>query len=281
MGTAARTVCAGSSARVILAVMPTLVVVGAGPKGIAIAAKARALAAAGLDVPRVVLVDRGAVAGNWTGRQGYTSGLLPLGTPAEKDVGFPYADSWGAASSVVTAAMADYSWQRHLIAHGVYADWVDRGRLRPTHRQWSSYLREVAEKAAQASRAPNRQSFEQVWFPGVHSDVGGGYDNHELADITLRWHGHLVGGLRVPAEVLNGVDGDLHGALGRMIEQVEDELGARLPDLSREGKQRAVRLLDERGAFLLRRSVEDVADALGVSRITVYNYLNAIPPVSR
>ena len=66
-----------------------------------------------------------------------------------------------------------------------------------------------------------------------------------------------------------------------MIEQVEDELGARLPDLSREGKQRAVRLLDERGAFLLRRSVEDVADALGVSRITVYNYLNANPPVSR
>jgi len=127
--------------------MPTLAVVGAGPKGIAIAAKARALAAAGLAAPRVVLVDRGAVAGNWSGRQGYTSGLLPLGTPAEKDVGFPYAESWGAASAAVTAAMADYSWQRHLIAHGAYADWVDRGRLRPTHRQWSYYLGEVAQRA--------------------------------------------------------------------------------------------------------------------------------------
>ncbi len=127
--------------------MPILAVVGAGPKGIAIAAKARALAAAGLAAPRVVLIDRGAVAGNWTGRQGYTSGLLPLGTPVEKDVGFPYADSWGLASSAVTAAMADYSWQQHLIGHGAYADWVDRGRLRPTHRQWSSYLREVADKA--------------------------------------------------------------------------------------------------------------------------------------
>jgi mycobactin lysine-N-oxygenase len=131
----------------IVAVMPTLAVVGAGPKGIAIAAKARAVAAAGLAAPRVVLVERSAVAGNWSGRQGYTSGLLPLGTPAEKDVGYPYADSWGAASPAVTAAMAGYSWQRHLIAHGAYADWVDRGRLRPTHRQWSSYLREVAEKA--------------------------------------------------------------------------------------------------------------------------------------
>ncbi len=84
---------------------------------------------------------------NWSGRQGYTSGLLPLGTPAEKDVGFPYADSWGAASPAVTAAMAGYSWQRHLIARGAYADWVDRGRLRPTHRQWSGYLRDVAERA--------------------------------------------------------------------------------------------------------------------------------------
>jgi mycobactin lysine-N-oxygenase len=127
--------------------MPTLAVLGAGPKGIAIAAKARALEAAGVGAPRVVLIDPGAVAGNWGGRQGYTSGLLSLGTPPEKDVGFPYADSWGPASAAVTAAMADYTWHRHLIGHGVYADWVDRGRLRPTHRQWSWYLREVAEKA--------------------------------------------------------------------------------------------------------------------------------------
>ena len=127
--------------------MPTLAVVGAGPKGIAIAAKARALSAAGLDAPRVVLIDRSAVAGNWSGRQGYTSGLLPLGTPPEKDVGFPYAASWGAASSAVTAAMATFSWQRHLADHGAYADWVDRGRLRPTHREWNAYLREVAERA--------------------------------------------------------------------------------------------------------------------------------------
>jgi predicted transcriptional regulator YheO len=35
-------------------------------------------------------------------------------------------------------------------------------------------------------------------------------------------------------------------------------------------------MLDQRGAFTLRRAVEDVADATGVSRITVYNYLNAL-----
>jgi len=43
--------------------------------------------------------------------------------------------------------MTEFSWQRHLMAHGRYADWVDRGRMRPTHREWTAYLREVAERA--------------------------------------------------------------------------------------------------------------------------------------
>jgi mycobactin lysine-N-oxygenase len=33
------------------------------------------------------------------------------------------------------------------MAHGRYADWVDRGRMRPTHREWTAYLREVTERA--------------------------------------------------------------------------------------------------------------------------------------
>ena len=92
-------------------------------------------------------------------------------------------------------------------------------------------------------------------------------DDMEASDVALVWEGRTVAGVRMPP---------LHGALDRLIDAVEAELGGRLPLLSREDKQRAVRLLDERGAFILRRAVEDVADAMGVSRITVYNYLNAI-----
>jgi hypothetical protein len=34
-----------------------------------------------------------------------------------------------------------------------------------------------------------RNHFEQVWFPGIHADVGGGYPENEsrLSDITLKW----------------------------------------------------------------------------------------------
>ena len=92
-------------------------------------------------------------------------------------------------------------------------------------------------------------------------------ESREPSDVTLSWEGEVIAAVRLPP---------LHGALDRLIEGVEAELGGRLPALGREDKQRAVRLLDERGAFILRRAVEDVADAMGVSRITVYNYLNAI-----
>lgn len=70
--------------------------------------------------------------------------------------------------------------------------------------------------------------------------------------------------------------GDLHGALDRMIAAIEQELGSSLVDLDRRSKQMVVRQLAERGAFLLRRSVEEIADRLGVSRMSIYNYIRAI-----
>ncbi len=92
-------------------------------------------------------------------------------------------------------------------------------------------------------------------------------DEQQPGDIPLTWDGEVVAVVRLPP---------LHGALDRLIVSVEKELGSTLPALSRNDKQKAIRLLDQRGAFTLRRAVEDVADAMGVSRITVYNYLNAL-----
>lgn len=89
----------------------------------------------------------------------------------------------------------------------------------------------------------------------------------EPLDIPLVWEGEVVGTVRP-----NG----LNGALDRLLDRVAGELGAPLAELSRENKQRAVQLLEERGAFTLRKSVEEAAQALQVSRFTVYNYLSRI-----
>lgn len=85
-------------------------------------------------------------------------------------------------------------------------------------------------------------------------------------DLPLRWEGTVVGGFRASG---------LQGALDRLIDQVERELGTNITSLDRAGKQDVVRRLDELGAFTLRKAVEDIADRLEVSRFTVYNYLNA------
>lgn len=84
-------------------------------------------------------------------------------------------------------------------------------------------------------------------------------------DIPLHWDGELVGGVRLPERPR-----DIEWFLAR----VELTYDRPLAELDRVEKQRVVKQLNEAGAFALRKSVEQVAEVLGVSRFTVYNYLN-------
>ncbi|MCV7202338.1 lysine 6-monooxygenase [Mycolicibacterium peregrinum] len=125
---------------------PTLAVIGAGPKAIAVAAKAAELRAMGVPAPEVVVVERAGVAANWQAVGGWTDGNHRLGTGPEKDVGFPYRSSLvSRRNAELDERMTRHSWQAYLIATGGFAEWVDRGRPAPTHRRWSQYLGWVAE----------------------------------------------------------------------------------------------------------------------------------------
>ena len=68
----------------------------------------------------------------------------------------------------------------------------------------------------------------------------------------------------------------LQDALDSMIRSAERDIGAPSDEWTRSQKQAVVRMLNERGAFLLRGAVDDIAEVMGVSRITIYNYLGAI-----
>lgn len=89
-------------------------------------------------------------------------------------------------------------------------------------------------------------------------------------DVRLEWEGATVAAVRLPGAATGETVADLQG----LLDDVTRELGAPLGDLDRAGKQHAVRMLEERGAFQYRKSAETVAEALGVTRFTVYNYLN-------
>lgn len=118
--------------------------------------------------------------------------------------------------------------------------------------------------------------------------VGGSvvHGDPEPDDVPVPWLGEAVFHVRLarpvtgPVEATVATEGtDLSDGLARLIAEVEGELGGSLSTLSRAEKQHAVRLLEERGAFEMRRSAETVGDALGLTRFTIYNYLNRIRAV--
>jgi uncharacterized protein (DUF2235 family) len=75
-----------------------------------------------------------------------------------------------------TAALPNVTGGRHAIS-------IDEKRSRFRTNRW--FL---------DSDHPSPQNFEQVWFAGVHSDIGGGYaDDRTLGDITMAW---MVDGAR-------------------------------------------------------------------------------------
>lgn len=92
-------------------------------------------------------------------------------------------------------------------------------------------------------------------------------EDADVGDVCVEWEGEPAFAVRLPS---------LHHSLDRLLAVVEAEVGAPIGEMSREQQQWAVRRLDELGAFTLRRAVDDIARAIGISRFTVYNYLNAL-----
>ncbi|MFG3497038.1 helix-turn-helix domain-containing protein [Streptomyces sp. NPDC047928] len=84
-------------------------------------------------------------------------------------------------------------------------------------------------------------------------------------DVVLAWEGEDVLAVRLP---------QLADSLDHILAALERRHGMPLSELDRKSKQAVVRTLEARGAFSVRHGVETVAGALGVSRFTVYNYLN-------
>ncbi len=131
------------------------------------------------------------------------------------------------------------------------------------------------QTVAAFGRAPGSLRSE-VQIPLPNSDmallIGIDLEAIAAADRLL----HAIAEPHTLADTALGALANLDGALDQLIAQGEAQICKPLDEMSRTEKQQLVRYLDDRGAFSLRKSVERVADMLGVSRFTVYNYLDAI-----
>jgi len=143
---------------------------------------------------------------------------------------------------------------------------------------------EPPEHASRAAEQARKAGLDTTFGP-LGTTVRGPADQ-VLAALPEIFRAALAGGATRVTLRLDAPDGEATdraaeksapvgaGPLDRVIAEVEAEFGGPLSELSRADKQRAVRLLEERGAFEMRKSVPTVAEALGVTRFTVYNYLN-------
>jgi mycobactin lysine-N-oxygenase len=107
-----------------------LAVIGAGPKGIAIAVKAKVLAEFGFAVDRIILIEKNGIAAHWSGDFGYTNGEMKLGSSPEKDVVFPIETDVGDVelNARIQQRLLHFTWTSFLVHTKRYADWVDRGK---------------------------------------------------------------------------------------------------------------------------------------------------------
>jgi predicted transcriptional regulator YheO len=71
-------------------------------------------------------------------------------------------------------------------------------------------------------------------------------------------------------------DGDIRDVLAGMIAATLVDMRKTPATMTRDEKMEVVARLEERGAFLVKRSAEQVAEALDLSRFTVFSYLKEI-----
>ncbi len=128
-----------------------LLIVGAGAKAAAIAAKVDAMNGLGMAELTVTIVEKTQPAASWLGLNGMTSGEEPLAVPPIKDIGFPYRSSrqFPEVGDKLDAALLPLSWQRHAIERGEYAPWVNSGAPPILHRDYGTYLGWVLERATE------------------------------------------------------------------------------------------------------------------------------------
>jgi uncharacterized protein (DUF2235 family) len=101
-------------------------------------------------------------------------------------------------------------------------DWPDTCSLWNVKRLRHAVSIDEARRPFRYLPVDRRDGFEEVWFPGVHCDVGGTFADHELATIALKW-------------VFDGVSDRLllrdrnHAAVYRRYCAVEREFAMRAP----------------------------------------------------
>jgi predicted transcriptional regulator YheO len=104
-----------------------------------------------------------------------------------------------------------------------------------------------------------------VGILGINYDI----TNFTMMDHTLK---SFLGTNEIekPEKISNSV----HGLLEELIEQSVRLIGKPVPQMNREDKIRAIQSLHDAGAFLITKSGDRISKFFGISKYTLYNYID-------
>jgi mycobactin lysine-N-oxygenase len=169
-----------------------LIVVGAGAKAAGIATKVHIVNSLGLAQISMLVIEGTEMAASWKGRNGMTSGEEPLAVTPIKDIGFPYQShiEFGEAGEAIDAALAQFTWQQHMISTRRYARWVDAGSPQVRHRDYGEYLTWVLSRAGEGVEHLAARVTEvtldgegERWL--VEAETGAGAESHAGGALVL------------------------------------------------------------------------------------------------
>ena len=66
---------------------------------------------------------------------------------------------------------------------------------------------------------------------------------------------------------------DVNNLLTHLIQKGQEQIGKQACDMNKNEKIEFIHFLDEKGAFLITKSGEQICELLGISKFTLYNYL--------
>ncbi len=143
---------------------------------------------------------------------------FPRQWPTERGEGrIHFLGVWDTVKSVGLfrrSLVLPYTARLEAVSHGRHALAIHERRTKFPPNVWSP------GNADEISPLTGEPRFRQVWFAGVHSDVGGGYEENGLSDIALQWmlreserHGLLVDPAAEVRTLAPDPMGELHNSL--------------------------------------------------------------------
>ncbi|MFZ4451431.1 helix-turn-helix transcriptional regulator [Salibacterium aidingense] len=96
--------------------------------------------------------------------------------------------------------------------------------------------------------------------------------NYDISEFLLVSH-VLNDFIKTDQEVDETFAGDINEVIENLLEEAINMVGKPIPYMQKEDKMKVLRFLDQKGVFTVKRSMNRVATFLGISKFTIYNYL--------